>query len=279
MSGAGVAPDATLAAFLDASRHRAEACLDAILPPAVDPSAPLHEAMRYAVFSGGKRLRPALAFATALACGTEPDRVCAVAAATELVHAYSLVHDDLPAMDDDRERRGQPTVHVRYGEATAILVGDALLSAAFGCLAAADVPADVVARLARAAGSRALVGGQADDLAFRPEAATLAEITSIHERKTAAMFGFSVWGAARLAGASQLELEDLERFALHYGLGFQLLDDLADAGSSECSALAVLSRDQARERARELVGSAIASLARFGEKAAMLRALGESLLP
>ncbi len=130
---------------------RVEEFLDKALPPAAEPPARLHEGMRYAVFSPGKRVRPALAFGTAIACGREPDLVLPLAAAVEMVHAYSLVHDDLPAMDDDDERRGRASVHVAFGEANGILIGDALLALAFEELARSDAPAPVLAGLAQAA--------------------------------------------------------------------------------------------------------------------------------
>jgi geranylgeranyl diphosphate synthase type II len=264
--------------FLAGCRERVDRCLDKILPPAAEPPVTLHQAMRYAVFSGGKRLRPALAFAAAEAVGGEPDRVMPVAAAVELVHAYSLVHDDLPAMDDDQERRGRPTVHVRYGEATAILVGDALLAEAFAGLAGQGAPPDVLARLARAAGSRALVGGQADDLAFGAGRPELDAILSVHARKTAELFRFAVWGAARLLGSAPSVLDLLERFGRHYGMAFQLLDDLLDADPTECSILRVLSADEARVRMQQEVSAAVAALEPLGEAAGTLRGLAGSLL-
>ena len=146
-------------AWLREGCARVEEFLDKALPPASEPPGRLHEGMRYAMFSPGKRVRPALAFGTSIACGREPDLVLPLAAAVEMVHAYSLVHDDLPAMDDDDERRGRPSVHVAFGEANAILIGDALLALAFEELAASDTPAAVLVGLAHAAGSRALVGG------------------------------------------------------------------------------------------------------------------------
>ena len=214
--------------FLSGAREQIDVYLGAVLPPASEPPVRLHAAMRYAGFGGGKRLRPALAFAAARACEAEPERVLPVAGAAELIHAYSLVHDDLPAMDDDVERRGRPTVHVRYSEATAILVGDALQACAFGLLAGAGVEAELIAMLAHAAGSEGLVGGQEDDLGFRSEPVTLERVTSIHRRKTAALFGFSVLGAARLVGAPDERLRLLGTFAEEYGLAFQLLDDLGE---------------------------------------------------
>jgi geranylgeranyl diphosphate synthase type II len=278
----GIPPE-VVERFLEESRERVDRCLDAILPQSDDPPATLHEAMRYAVFSGGKRLRPALAFGASRACDGEPDRVLPIAAAVELVHAYSLVHDDLPAMDNDLERRGRPTVHVRFGEATAILVGDALLAEAFGVLAAGRAPLEAVRRLAEAAGSRALVGGQADDLAFRRAEATEAKIHSIHARKTASLFRFAVLGAAETLGAPPEVESALARFAEHYGLAFQLADDLLDAhpkggeGPGECSVLVVLSEPVARQRMQEHLQGALQALEPLPAAADPLRGLAEQL--
>jgi geranylgeranyl pyrophosphate synthase len=233
--------------------------------------------MRYAVFGGGKRLRPALAFGAALACGEKPERVLPVAAAVELVHAYSLVHDDLPAMDDDTLRRGRNTVHVEYGEAVAILVGDALLTEAFGVLARGSVPLEVIESLSRLAGSRALVGGQAEDLAFRSEGATEATVCGIHAQKTAALFCFAVAGAAGTVAAPPDVQACLARFAENYGLAFQLTDDLLDARTDECSILAVLPEERARERLEERGQAALEALAPLGLAAEALRGLAEGL--
>ncbi len=260
-----------LAGFLGDSGRRVDAALEEFLPPPAEPPAVLHEAMRYAVFSGGKRLRPALAFAAARACGSPEDRALPVALAVELVHAYSLVHDDLPAMDDATERRGRPCVHLKFGEANAVLAGDALLAAAFEALAGAR--SGVVEALARAAGSRQLVGGQVDDLALRPESTTLAGIVAIHERKTAALFRFATGGAARNSRADDAACEGLERFAGHYGLAFQAADDLVDADPAECSILRVLSPGQAREHVDTHVNGACEALAPFGGAADALRSL------
>jgi len=272
-----VSESRALEELLAESRARVDAALDACLPPSEAAPAALHEAMRYAVFSGGKRLRPALAYAAARACGAEPAAADPVAVAIELVHAYSLVHDDLPAMDDDDVRRGRPTVHVRFGEATAILAGDALQAEAFAVLAAASAPADAILAFARAIGSRALVGGQADDLGFDPARADPASIASIHARKTGALFTFAAWGAGRLAGAPEPALLGLERFGRHYGAAFQLHDDLDDAGAGECSALAVASPEHVRSEARRHTELALAAADGFGAKGAALRAMAAGL--
>ena len=268
---------ASLDAWLAECRARVDEYLDKRLPPADEAPVPLHEALRYAVFSGGKRLRPALAFASAVACGSEPDRVLPVAAAVELVHAYSLAHDDLPAMDDDDERRGQPSLHVRFGEAEAVLAGDALLAEAFATLAEAAVPLPVILRLARAASSRALVGGQSDDLRFDPAACDLAAVRSIHVRKTGALFDFAVCGAAELCQVRSKHLECLGRFVRAFGLAFQAVDDLIDAGSEECSLLAV--QDEVAIRAGVLASleEARAALEPFGGRGGRLAGLAEDL--
>ncbi len=263
--------------FLEESRAAIDRHLEGLLPPPAEPPALLHDAMRYAVFSGGKRLRPALAFGASLACDREPEAVLPVAAAVELVHAYSLVHDDLPAMDDDEERRGRPTVHVRFGEAMAILVGDALLAEAFRCLARGRCGIDVVELLADAAGSRALVGGQVDDLSFSQEAATAEAVSEIHDRKTGALFTFAVTAAARSVGASPDTLAHLAGYARAYGLAFQLVDDLEDAEPEECSILAVLPVDEVRRLVEEHVGAALRELETLPPGADVLRGLAEQL--
>ena len=268
------APDLEL--FVDECCARVDHELDRVLPSAGESPAVLHEAMRYAVYSGGKRLRPALVFAAAHACGLAPERAAPLAAAVELVHTYSLVHDDLPAMDDDDLRRGRPTVHVKFGEANAILVGDALLALAFEVLAHAGVPAAVVGRLARAAGSRELVGGQVDDLAFRPEAANAALVGAIHERKTAALFRFCVWAPGVSAGRAVRELDSLDAFGLAYGLAFQMVDDLLDGGRDECSILLFADEAEVRERVRREVGRALEIADSFGPAGAFLRGLASA---
>ncbi|MFQ5697825.1 MAG: polyprenyl synthetase family protein [Myxococcota bacterium] len=266
--------------FLRDSRERVDGYLEKVLPPASEPPLKLHAAMRYAVFSGGKRLRPALAFAGAQACGADPECALPVAAAVELVHAYSLVHDDLPAMDDDTLRRGRPTVHVRFDEATAILTGDALLTEAFAVLGREPEVRELVSALAHAAGSRELVGGQADDLDFALEGADAESIVGIHRRKTAALFRFAVVGGGRAAGGDAAALEALDRFGLEYGLAFQLADDLDDASEAAggaCTALGVLSVEALRERCVAGLSRARAALDPLGPGSQMLRALGERL--
>jgi geranylgeranyl diphosphate synthase type II len=205
-----------------------------------------------------------------------------VAAAFELVHTYSLVHDDLPCMDDDATRRGRPTVHVAYDEATAVLAGDALLAEAFRVLLGADeLPAaarlSAALELARAAGSRELVGGQAEDLAAAGRRLGAGEVEAIHARKTAALMRAAVLGGARVAGGGPATLERLDRFALALGIAFQIADDLldhAEGGAPEaCSLVSALGSERARARAEALLAGALAELEGLGEPAEPLREL------
>jgi len=267
-----------LRAYLIECAQRVDAELERCLPPAAEAPANLHAAMRHLIFPGGKRLRPALAFAGAEAVGAAPERALPVAAAVELVHTYSLIHDDLPCMDDDDERRGRPTVHVLYGEAVAVLAGDALLAAAFELLADASTRAEpartlaVLRDLAHAAGSRQLVGGQADDLSFSRDTADGTLVESVHQRKTAALFEAAVVGGARLGGADGDALARLRGFARRIGIAFQIADDALDADSDEaCSLVRVIGAAASRERAERLQGEAIDALEAFGAPAEPLR--------
>ena len=260
-----------------------DAFLDARLPPASEAPAALHGAMRHLVFPGGKRLRPAFVFAGCEALGAPPERALPAAAAVELVHTYSLIHDDLPCMDDDAERRGRPTVHVAYGEANALLAGDALLALAFETLADAQRESGAEAALwctralAAAAGSRQLVGGQVDDLAFAAGGpASAARVESVHRRKSAALIAASVACGARLAGADEALLAKLAAFGEEVGVAFQIADDVLDAGRNEpCSSVSVLGLAGARERAETLLARALRRIDALGENAAALRMLGE----
>jgi len=257
-----------------------ERALDAAVPGAQTPPARLHAAMRHLIFPAGKRLRPVLALAAAEAVGAPPERALPLAVAVELVHTYSLVHDDLPCMDDDDERRGRPTVHRAYDEPTAVLAGDALLALAFEVVLTAPAAelgveqrAAAAAELARTAGSLALVGGQADDLAFDAARADARSVESIHERKTAALIAAAIVGGAILGGAAADETEALRRFGAGVGVAFQIADDLIDAGEDACSLVGLLGADAARERGEALLAGALAELERFGERAEPLRAL------
>ncbi|MDH3686746.1 MAG: polyprenyl synthetase family protein [Myxococcales bacterium] len=272
-----------LQAYLEDRTARVDRYLDDRMPPADVPPADLHAAMRHLVFPGGKRLRPALCFAACEAFGAPTERALPMAAAVELVHNYSLVHDDLPCMDDDDERRGRPTVHVRFGEAMAVLAGDALQALAFGVLAdAPDVPADrvldSVGDLAALAGAAGMVGGQADDLGFPADAfqgsAGAEAVEAVHLRKSAALIAAAVVGGARFAGAEPERLATLRRFALDVGVAFQIADDVEDRDDEEpCSLVRVLGMDAARERAEQLLVRALESIEGLGEPAEPLRDL------
>jgi len=265
-------------AYLSEQGARVDRFLEAHVPATDARPARLHAAMRHLLFPAGKRFRPALALAAARAVGGDPERALPVAAAVELVHTYSLVHDDLPCMDDDALRRGRPTVHVAFDEAIAVLAGDALLAEAFRVLlATGDLPAevrvDVAWELAEAAGSRALVGGQAEDLAAGAGLAA-ADLAWIHERKTAALFVAAVVGGARVAGASPATLEALRRFARKAGVAFQIADDLLDADAGElASSVTVSGRGEAKSRAEHLLAEALGELEALGEPAEPLREL------
>ena len=273
-----------LDAFLAASRERVDALLETTIPPETEPPEHLHRAMRYAVFSGGKRLRPALAFGGAIAAGGDPAPAASVAGAVELVHACSLVLDDLPAMDNKSVRRGHPAVHVVFGETTAILAGHALLASAFEQCARLSDPAVAVAAstcLARGIGSRAIIGGQAEDLALanseESAAATVEEITSIHLRKTAVLFCFAVWSGGLAGGLGIEELQRLDAFGQAYGLAFQVADDLRDANPGECSILNAMSADRAHDRARDLMARARSEIEPFGTNGWALEGLAGHL--
>jgi len=215
---------------------RSEAALDARLPAAHDSPERLHEAMRYSVLGGGKRVRPALVYATASALGLDESHVDGAACAVEMIHAYSLIHDDLPAMDNDDLRRGRPTCHKAFDDATAILAGDALQVLAFEVLATdASLPDDAAVRvkliqlLAQASGTFGMAGGQALDLAAQGRQLDLAGVTQIHERKTGALISASVMMAtACVPTLSARRRSALEDYARCVGLAFQIQDDLLD---------------------------------------------------
>ncbi|WP_028917848.1 farnesyl diphosphate synthase [Pseudoxanthomonas sp. J35] len=283
---------------------RTEATLERLLPdPAQEPSR-LHAAMRHATLGGGKRMRPLLVYAAGTALGADEAALDAPAAAVELVHAYSLVHDDLPAMDDDDLRRGRPTVHVAFDEATAILAGDALQTLAFSALAEADAPAalrvDWVRTLASASGVAGMCGGQALDIdatgsGGRPATAgdasePLARLQRMHALKTGALIRAAVRMGALGGGADAGTLAQLDRYADALGLAFQVRDDLLDieassetlgktAGKDVAQAKstypALLGVDGARARLEQLATEMRAALAGIGGDCALLDALGE----
>ena len=263
-------------AYLAERGRLLDAWLEDFVPAASEAPERLHAAMRHLLFPGGKRLRPALAMAAAEAAGSSPEAALPVSAAVELTHTYSLVHDDLPCMDDDSVRRGAAAVHAAFDEATAVLAGDALLALAFEALTALPGQAPervfaVVRDLARAAGSRGLVGGQADDVAAQRAGCALeqAEIESIHERKSAALIAASIVAGARVAGASADLLQRLESYGTRVGIAFQIADDQIDADGLA----RLLGRDAARARAESLLASALSLVEDLGEHAEPLREL------
>jgi geranylgeranyl diphosphate synthase type II len=236
------------------------------------------EAMAYCVFPGGKRYRPLLCLGGCEAVGAPPRRALWPAAAIELIHTYSLVHDDLPAMDNADERRGQPSCHRKYGEANAILTGDALLTLAFELLGRDATPnaIEILHLLGRAGGTEGLIGGQVLDLQAisRPGSAGEQAWTDIARRKTAALIAASVVAGGLAGGASAGQLKALTRYGEHVGLAFQLMDDAHDRDGLA----AVLGVEQARAQADRLVRRALERVEPFGRRGALLRALAEQLV-
>ena len=288
-------------AQLEIWRVRMEHALAARLPDPTLVPARLHEAMRYSVLGGGKRIRPALLFATARTLGLSEDDVEAAACAIELVHVYSLVHDDLPAMDNDDMRRGRPTCHKAYDEATALLVGDALQPLAFQLLACDKaLPASPAIRirlidmLAQAVGTFGMAGGQAIDLAVQGMRLDIAQVEDMHARKTGAVIRASVLMAAECAPSLDPSLyAALNRFAVAVGLAFQIQDDLldvtgdaltlgkatgADSERAKPTHPAVIGIPASQQRVRLLHNQAISALAPFGDRAESLRSLAHWLL-
>ncbi len=288
----------SFADWVAAVQTRTETALDRFLPAAAVAPSRLHDAMRYAVLGGGKRVRPLLCHAAGALSGASSAALDAAACAVELIHAYSLVHDDMPCMDDDVLRRGKPTVHVQYDDATALLVGDSLQSLAFLLLSEhCDVPTDIrvrmVSQLAIASGSRGMAGGQAIDLASVGIALGVAELEFMHIHKTGALIRCAV----RLGAAcGQLDVDAqarLDHYAGTVGLLFQVVDDVLDceastealgktagkdAAANKPTYVSTLGLARARERARELHAEAIDSLSSFGDEARRLRELADFVL-
>ncbi len=258
----------------------------------------LQAAIRYILLAPGKRLRPLLTLFAAETCGLDPEAAMPAACAVEMVHAYSLIHDDLPAMDDDDLRRGRPTCHKEFGEASAILAGDALLARAFEVLARDVQPAQVAAHccqiLASAAGASQLVGGQADDLAAeQQDGGGLESLEAIHRRKTGAMLGVALRLGGEIATASDLQLAALTRYGENLGLAFQVVDDLLDHGGNaeqlgkrtqkdanrgKLTYPRLLGVDASRQRAAKLIEDACAALSVFENQASQLTSLARFVL-
>ena len=280
-------------------QERVDACLDEALPPATIAPERLHDAMRYAVFNGGKRVRPLLVYAAGECLGVAPALLDGPAVAIELIHAFSLVHDDLPAMDDDDLRRGQPTVHIQYDEATAILAADALQPLAFAVLAdieqaSPDTRAALVRLIARACGSVGMTGGQSIDLAAEGKTLGAAELEHMYSLKTGALIHAAVVSACLLcADLDSAHAAALNEFGKSIGIAFQIQDDILDvegethvigkpSGSDvrlgKATYPALLGIDASRRRCAELLQSAIASLDVFGEAAAPLEWLARYIV-
>jgi geranylgeranyl diphosphate synthase type II len=284
--------------YLAARAAEVDAALDAFLPKAKEKPATIHAAMRYSVFAGGKRLRPILCLAAAEACGGDSESAMPPACAVEILHTYSLVHDDLPCMDDDDLRRGRPTCHKVYGEGMAVLTGDALLTEAFLILAQTS-PAkrypggSYVAELALTGGSTRLIGGQVMDLEGEGKKLTKAQLVKIHESKTAALLTTSIRLGAMTANATEKQLEALTVFGHALGLAFQVIDDILDVTQStevlgktagkdaaveKATYPAILGLEKSREEAAKLTKEAMEALKPFGRKAARLQEIAEYLL-
>ncbi len=284
---------------LKAAARDVDAVLELVLPKPQGSHHRVHEAMRYAVFAGGKRLRPLLVLSSANLFGAEAHRALRVAAAIEALHTYSLVHDDLPCMDDDDFRRGRPTTHVAFDEATAVLAGDALLTLAFEILShsdthpSAEVRCELVAKLAKAAGNAGMIAGQMIDMEAANQKLDSADVVSLQSMKTGALFEFSCEGGAILAGAHTADRERLRNYARDFGLLYQITDDLLDVvGSREqtgktvgkdqrqgkATLVSILGIDGARKEAVRLAASAANTLDCYGDTAEVLRELPFFLL-
>lgn len=286
--------------FLARVQMSLEAALDARLPAATLAPERLHAAMRYATLGGGKRLRAALVYAAGEALGARAELLDVPACALELIHAYSLVHDDLPAMDDDDLRRGKPTCHKAFDEATAILAGDALQTLAFELLArdpGLTVPAErrlaMIARLAMAAGAAGMAGGQAIDLEATGRVLTLEELETMHAHKTGALIRAAVALGALAADAGREELARLDDYARHIGLAFQIVDDVldvegdtatlgkpqgSDAERAKPTYPAILGLDRAKALTRDCHAAALESLAPLGDNGRLLREIADFII-
>jgi farnesyl diphosphate synthase len=271
--------------WMAAIQARTESALERFLPANSTAPARLHDAMRYSVLGGGKRVRPLLCHAAGEIFGTDPARLDAPACAVEFIHAYSLVHDDLPCMDNDVLRRGKPTCHVEYDEATALLVGDALQTLAFQVVAEHGGTPLMIALLAQASGSRGMAGGQAIDLGAVGKSLTVEELEFMHIHKTGALIRVAVLLGGHACGADDKALIDLGHFAGRVGLLFQVVDDILDAEASTATLgktagkdaaqnkptyVSLLGLGDAKRKAADLGSEAKASLAPFGDRARRL---------
>lgn len=274
-----------------------DGALDSLVPAGEYPPV-IFDAMRYSLFAGGKRLRPVMLMAAADAVGGDGTKYLNAACALEMIHAYSLVHDDLPAMDDDDFRRGKPTNHKIYGEGMAVLAGDGLLTAAFEALfSQPDVRPEVLLAVSReiaaAAGARGMVGGQAVDLASEGQVIDGATLRYMHQAKTGALFKAALRSGAILADADAAQLAALTDYAENFGLAFQITDDIldvtgsqekigkpvgSDAKNNKITYVTLYSLDGARRMAQEAVAAALEALEALGDRAEVLRELVKYLL-
>jgi len=285
-----------LKSHLDSRAAAVAAALDRYLPAADAPPARLHQAMRYSIQAGGKRLRPALVMDACACLGAAPERALPTACAIECIHTYSLIHDDLPCMDDDDLRRGRPSCHREFDEATALLAGDALQALAFQLTAVngnldgvtPEMAVAVTIELATASGAPGMVGGQMLDLLGEHEAPTAELVARIHEKKTTALLRCAVRCGALLGGADAGELEALSEYGEALGTAFQIIDDIldiegdpqtlgkpvgSDLAHQKATYPAVYGLDASRQKAHEQTARALAALDRFGAEAEPLRAV------
>jgi len=290
-----------LKSYIDRCRKRIDDALENYLPTAETLPNSLHKAMRYSVFAGGKRIRPVLMLAACEAVGGDSERVLPAACAMEMIHTYSLIHDDLPAMDDDDFRRGRSTNHKVFGEATAILAGDALLTEGFILLSNPDlnghIPPETLRRVihtvGRCAGSMGMVGGQVVDMESEGKSIDFPTLEYIHTRKTGALILASIQAGGLIGGAGEEAFAALTRYAEAAGLAFQVADDILDVvgdqdqigkdvGSDEARGkatyVALLGLDEARKRARELGDLAVNALEPLGAPAEPLRAIAHYIV-
>ncbi|MFL6530327.1 MAG: polyprenyl synthetase family protein [Chthoniobacterales bacterium] len=287
-----------LKAYLAARQKEVDRALDRFLPNEKTKPATIHKAMRYSLFAGGKRLRPILCLAAAEACGGETKAALPFACAVECIHTYSLVHDDLPSMDNDDLRRGRPTSHKVFGDGIAVLTGDGLLTIAFEIATHAEPTRrhslrDMLRDLAVAAGSQKLIAGQVADLEGEGQKVTRAGLRYIHENKTAAMLAVSVRLGAMTANATDKQLAAITDFGHSLGLAFQVIDDILDVtqtseklgksagkdvAAQKATYPAVIGLDASRREAKRLTEKADAALKSFGARANMLRQIASYLL-
>jgi geranylgeranyl diphosphate synthase type II len=287
-----------LKSYLVARQREVDRALDRFLPKASVAPATIHKAMRYSLFAGGKRLRPILCLAAAEACGGKLSAALPHACAVECIHTYSLIHDDLPSMDNDDLRRGRPTCHKVFGDGIAILAGDALLTIAFEIATNAKPVSrydlrDIFREITEAAGSRKLIAGQVADLEAEGRRLTRAEVRSIHENKTAALLTTSIRLGAMSANATPKQLAAVTAFGRALGLAFQVIDDILDVtqtseklgksagkdlAAQKATYPAVIGLEKSRAEARRLTTQAHRALESLGKNAAVLRALADYLL-